>query len=73
MRIAGAQIPVTNDVSKNYEAIKKACDWAIENNVDYLFTPENALSGYIAESFNINTCKETEEAMAKLVEYASSK
>ena len=47
MRIAGAQIPVTNDVSKNYEAIKKACDWAIENNVDYLFTPENALSGYL--------------------------
>ena len=37
------------------EAIKKACDWAIENNVDYLFTPENALSGYLAESFNINT------------------
>ena len=72
MRIAGAQIPVTNDVGKNYEAIKKACDWAIENNVDYLFTPENALSGYTAESFNINTCKETEEAMAKLVEYASS-
>ena len=37
MRIAGAP-HCTNDVSKNYEAIKKACDWAIENNVDYLFT-----------------------------------
>ena len=45
----------------------------LENNVDYLFTPENALSGYVAESFNINTCKETEEAMANLVKYASNK
>ena len=40
MRIAGAPTPAPNDVSKNYEAIKKACDWAIENNVDYLFTPK---------------------------------
>jgi predicted amidohydrolase len=72
MRIAGAQIPVTNNVSKNYEAIKKACDWAIENNVDYLFTPENALSGYVSD-YNINTCKETEEAMENLVKYVSNK
>jgi len=39
MRIAGAQIPVTNDVKTNFEAIMKACEWAVENKVDYLFTP----------------------------------
>ena len=46
MRIAGAQIPVTNDVKTNFEAIMKACEWAVENKVDYLFTPETSLSGY---------------------------
>jgi len=72
MRIAGAQIPVTNNVNANYEEIKKACDWAIDNNVDYLFTPEASLSGYDTPSFNINTCNETEQAMKKLVELSSA-
>ena len=72
MRIAGAQIPVTNDVKTNAEAIMKACEWAVENKVDYLFTPETSLSGYNTPAFTLNTCKETEDAMAKLVEYASS-
>jgi len=72
MRIAGAQIPVTNDVKTNFENIMKACEWAVENKVDYLFTPETSLSGYNTMAFNINTCKETEDALEKLVEYASS-
>lgn len=71
MRIAGAQIPVAREVSENFKTIMKACEWAVENNVDYLITPEASLSGYDAPGFTIHTCKETEEAMNKLVEYAS--
>lgn len=72
MRIAGAQIPVTEDVKTNFEAIMKAIEWAVENKVDYLFTPEASLSGYNAPAFTVNTCGETEDAMEKLVQYASS-
>jgi predicted amidohydrolase len=46
VRFAGAQIPVTPDIKKNVETIKKAIDWASKNNVDYLITPEASLSGY---------------------------
>ena len=46
VRFAGAQIPVTFDVAENVKTIKEAIDWAAENNVDYLLTPEAALSGY---------------------------
>ena len=47
IRIAGAQIPVkSNSISDNLSEIKKALDWAAENKVDILQTPECALSGY---------------------------
>ena len=46
-RFAGAQIPVTNDIHKNIATIKTALDWAGENKVDFLLTPEGALSGYL--------------------------
>tara|TARA_B100001250_G_scaffold172498_1_gene148492 strand:+ start:63 stop:1061 length:999 start_codon:yes stop_codon:yes gene_type:complete len=47
IRIAGAQIPV-NDYSilYNLNEIKKALDWAAENDVDIIQTPEASLSGY---------------------------
>tara|TARA_B100000131_G_scaffold305983_1_gene332542 strand:+ start:665 stop:1684 length:1020 start_codon:yes stop_codon:yes gene_type:complete len=47
IRIAGAQLPV-NDYSilYNLNEIKKALDWAAENDVDVLQTPEASLSGY---------------------------
>ena len=47
IRIGGAQIPVTKNINLNVEQIKKAIDWASENKVDYLLTPEGALSGYM--------------------------
>lgn len=72
MRIAGAQIPVSKSVEQNYNEIQKACEWAVKNKVDYLFTPEASLSGYDAPTFNNDTCKETEQAMDRLVSYASS-
>ena len=46
IRIAGAQIPVTPDIQYNKKEIFKALDWAKENEVDHLLTPEGALSGY---------------------------
>tara|TARA_B100000427_G_scaffold224344_1_gene188009 strand:+ start:1758 stop:2636 length:879 start_codon:yes stop_codon:yes gene_type:complete len=46
IRIAGAQIPVGSDIEVNKKEILKALDWAKENKVDHLLTPEAALSGY---------------------------
>jgi predicted amidohydrolase len=51
--IGGCQIPVTLDISQNLKEIKKAIDWASENNVDILSTPECALSGYLWAPNNI--------------------
>ena len=72
MRIAGAQIPVSRSVNDNCKEILTACEWAVENKVDYLFTPEASLSGYDTPSFTLNTCGETEQAMDKIVQYASA-
>ena len=44
---AGCQIPVTRDIEKNIKEIKKAIDWAKENSVEIIATPECALSGYM--------------------------
>jgi predicted amidohydrolase len=46
IRFGVAQIPVTPFQQRNIETIKKAIDWAAENKVDYLVTPEASLSGY---------------------------
>jgi predicted amidohydrolase len=49
IRFGGAQIPVTPSITKNLTTIKTAIDWASENKVDYLVTPEASLSGYSVE------------------------
>ena len=47
IRIAGAQLPINDyNVEYNLNEIKKALDWAADNNVDMLQTPECSLSGY---------------------------
>ena len=46
IRLAGAQIPCTLSIEENINHIKQAIDWASENSVDYLLTPEGSLSGY---------------------------
>tara|TARA_B100000902_G_scaffold350558_1_gene359926 strand:+ start:1779 stop:2714 length:936 start_codon:yes stop_codon:yes gene_type:complete len=47
VRLAGAQIPISgDDVQYNKKEILKALDWAKENEVDFILTPECALSGY---------------------------
>ena len=47
IRFAGAQIPIHDeDIQYNKKEIFKALDWAKENNVDLIQTPEACLSGY---------------------------
>ena len=47
LRIAGAQIPIIDkDIQYNKKEIFKALDWAKENDVDLIQTPECSLSGY---------------------------
>jgi predicted amidohydrolase len=45
--VGGCRIPVTHNVADNLAEIKKAINWAAENNVDIMSTPECALSGYM--------------------------
>jgi len=49
LRIAGAQIAVTNDVAANEERIVRAIQQAAEHEADFLLTPEGSLSGYRAD------------------------
>ena len=51
LRVAGAQIPVTEDVTENETAIGRAIRFAAKENADILLTPEGSLSGYTA-NFN---------------------
>jgi predicted amidohydrolase len=62
MRIAGAQIPVTRNISENYDAIRRAMRYARDAEADLLLTPEGSLSGY-APQFD---AKEARDALASL-------
>ncbi len=46
LRVAGAQIPVTRDVSSNLAEILQAIEFAKAESADILLTPEGSLSGY---------------------------
>jgi predicted amidohydrolase len=46
LRIAGAQLPVRDDVGRNEAAIVRAIERASEAGADVLLTPEGSLSGY---------------------------
>ncbi len=46
LRVAGAQLPVTNDVATNLQAIVRAIDFAAAEHAEILLTPEGSLSGY---------------------------
>ncbi len=49
LRVAGAQIPVTEDVASNVEVISRAIDFALREKADIVLTPEGSLSGYTHE------------------------
>ena len=74
VRFGGAQIAITHEVKKNVETIKRAIDWAQENKVEYLVTPEGALSGYYPgfadDEAKFNALIKGEK---EVVEYAKSK
>lgn len=67
MRIAGAQIPVSKHINQNVETIKAAINWALENQCDWLVTPEGSLSGYLP-NFNVET---TNTALTEIETYAT--
>ena len=46
IRIAGAQMRVTENIQANCETILRAIDFAITERADVLLTPEGSLSGY---------------------------
>jgi len=46
IRVAGAQVPVTNDIEDNTAGILRAIEWARSEDADILLTPEGSLSGY---------------------------
>lgn len=46
LRVAGAQIEVTDDVARNLENIDRALTFASREGADLLLTPEGSLSGY---------------------------
>ncbi len=46
LRIAGAQIAVSTDITNNVATIERAIDYARSENAEVLITPEGSLSGY---------------------------
>lgn len=67
IRIAGAQIPVGTDIQANKKEIINAIEWAKENNVDQLVTPECALSGYLY--YWTEKIEEIEESLKEIEEF----
>jgi predicted amidohydrolase len=49
LRVAGAQLPVTEDVAANLAALERAVAYAAAQKADVLLTPEGSLSGYFTE------------------------
>jgi predicted amidohydrolase len=70
LRVAGAQIPVSADMAVNVQTIKDAIDWASENSVDYLITPEASLSGYKDQFAN---WKDLVDALQSIEQYSAEK
>lgn len=67
LKVAGAKLAVSDDVAVNVDAIKKAIDYARQEEADILLTPEGSLSGYTPD-FNR---EEVEKALREVVAYAS--
>ena len=67
IRLAGAQIPCGTNIQINKKEILKALDWAKENDVDFLLTPEGSLSGY--ETRWQNKISELNDALIEVEEH----
>jgi len=66
LRVAGAVIPVSDNIDSNITAIKKAVDFAAKEHAAILLTPEGSLSGY-TPSFDREKVR---AALAEVIEYA---
>ncbi|MCU0521302.1 MAG: carbon-nitrogen hydrolase family protein [Anaerolineae bacterium] len=49
LRVAGAQLPVTDDIASNAAAVSRAIVYAQSVGADVLLTPEGSVSGYRAD------------------------
>lgn len=68
-------MPCTTDLAKNVTSIKASLDWAAENKVDYLLTPEGALTGYIPD-FDTRGGRTFDDVLAaeqELIDYCREK
>lgn len=75
MIIGGVQLPVKWEAFDNITAIKKAIDWASENGVELLLTPECALTGYAwrPEIGTKHRLKGLQEGLNELIAYSAEK
>ena len=62
LKVALAQVPVTNSIKQNLQELKMAVEYAADEKANILLTPEGSLSGYNA-SFD---AKEAKEALDEL-------
>ena len=67
LRIATAQIPVSNSISDNSATIHRALEVAIKEGADILLTPEGSLSGYTPKFDQ----EKVDEELRKIVKRAS--
>lgn len=66
IRVAAAQLPVSDDVRSNVAAILRALDFARDEGADILLTPEGSLSGY-THGFDVGA---VEDALGVVTERA---
>jgi len=66
LRVAGAKLSVSDNIDTNITAIKKAIDFAREEEADILLTPEGTLSGYTTDFDS----KNAEKGLEGILEYA---
>ncbi len=66
LRIAAAQLPVTNNVDANTAAIRRGIDYAASECANLLLTPEGSLSGY-TPAFD---SEHVRDALSEITEHA---
>lgn len=71
LRFGGAQIPCSKSITDNVITLKKAINWAAENSVDYLVTPEASLSGY--NSSFVDELDLMKSSLKEIEDYAKEK
>jgi len=73
--VAGCRLKITLDIDQNLIEIKKAIDWANEQSVEILSTPECALSGYLwePESWDDPRIKKIHDGVEDLKQYSKDK